>query len=328
MLAALRMNTTLRSAKDSDRTVLLLWLSILTIYVIPLGVLAQQRAATPKPPSPDNQYVLGPDSQPQAGVPEGKITAFTLPNSRTYPGFQHKWWLYIPAQYDGKKTAPLMIFQDGEGYVRRDVGWHVPVVLDNLIEKKQLPVMVAVFVEPGEPFVKPSDAKALASAKSLQRSIEYDTLSAAYATFLLKEILPEVRKHVRITNNPEGHGIGGHSSGGICAFTVAWQRPDQFRKVFSANGSFVNIRGGNAYPEIVRHTKRKPIRIFQQDGARDTVQGYESLSWPEGNKALAAALDEKGYDHKWVFGEGTHRPRHAAAIFPEVMRWLWRDYQR
>jgi enterochelin esterase-like enzyme len=268
--------------------------------------------------SPDDRYVLGRDSQAQPGVPEGKVTEFTLANSKTFPGFERKWWLYIPAEYDGKTAIALMVFQDGSSYADRDGSWRVPIVLNNLIARRELPVMAAVFVDPGDrPLIRDSS----------NRSVEYDTLSAAYANFLLEEILPEVRMHVQITDDPEGRGIAGHSSGGICAFTVAWQRPDQFRKVLSANGSFTNIRGGNVYPELVRQSEKKPIRIFQQSGEHDMVHPEWGI-WSEANKAMAAALDEKGYDHQFAFGEGTHSPAHAASIFPDAMRWLWRDYPR
>lgn len=283
-------------------------------------------AQDPKPVSPDEQYKLGPDSQPQPGVPEGKVTEHDWNDSKVFPGTTRKYWVYVPAQYDGTKPACLMVFQDGGGYVKRDGSWRVPVVFDNLIAKKEMPVTVGVFINPGikpppagQPTKSP-DGKPLGS----NRSVEYDSLGDTYARFLLEEILPEVGKTVKLTTDPNGRAIAGSSSGGICAFTVAWEKPDQFRKVFSTIGSFTNIRGGNAYPEMVRSAPKKPIRVFQQDGRNDIVNQFGS--WPEANKAMAAALDEKGYDHKFVVGEGTHNPRHGASILPEAMRWLWRDY--
>lgn len=274
--------------------------------------------------TPDDQYVLGPDSQPRPDVPEGAISEFLLKDSKVFPGFEHKWWLYIPRQYDGKKQIALMIFQDGESYKKREGRWRVPVVLDNLIAKKELPLMAAVFINPGQSPEKGPDGKPLRS----NRSVEYDTLNSDYAAFLINEIFPEVRRRgVKITGNPKGRGLAGASSGGICAFTAAWERPGQFRKVLSFYGSFVNIRGGSAYPDIVRRNKKKSIRVFQQDGIRDALDGiYASLDWPAGNKAMAAAFDEKGYDHKFILGEGTHNSAHGASIFPDVMRWMWRDY--
>ncbi len=287
-------------------------------------------AQEPRKPSPDDQYKLGPDSQPQAGVPQGKVLEFTLEDSKTYPGFTRKWWLYIPAQYNGTKPCALMVFQDGGGYQKRDGAWRVPVVLDNLIHKKELPLMAALFINPGDQPLAPGEPPRKRPdgrpASPRNRSVEYDTLSDTYARFLLDEMLPKVREHVKITDDPAGRGICGASSGGICAFTVAWERPDAFRKVLSTIGSFTNIRGGGKYPEIVRAAPVKPIRVFMQDGANDLVNQFGS--WPEANKAMHAALKEKGYDVQFIFGEGTHNPRHGASVFPDAMRWLWRDYPR
>lgn len=286
-------------------------------------------AAKAKAKSPDDQYVLGPDSQEQPGVPQGKVLEFEMADSKTYPGFVRKWWIYIPAQYDGSAPAALMVFQDGGGYVNRKGAWRVPVVFDNLIHKKEMPVTVGVFINPGDTPRKPGEPPRKRPdgrpASPRNRSVEYDTVSDTYAKFLLDEILPEVRKHAKITDDPEGRAICGASSGGICAFSVAWHRPDQFRKVLTTIGSFTNIRGGNKYPEMVRAAGKKPLRVFQQDGSNDIVNQFGS--WPEANKAMAAALQEKGYDHKFVFGEGSHNSRHGASILPDALRWLWRDYK-
>jgi enterochelin esterase-like enzyme len=296
--------------------------TLLATALLTTSLIAQE-----KPKSPDDQYVLGPESQEQPGVPKGKVLDFEMKDSKTYPGFERKWWIYIPAQYDGTQPASLMVFQDGGGYVTRDGSWRVPVVFDNLIHKKEMPVTVGVFINPGDVPMKPGEPVRKRPdgrrASPRNRSVEYDTLSPAYATFLVDEILPEVRKHAKISDDPDRRAICGSSSGGICAFTVAWERPDQFRKVYSTIGSFTNIRGGGAYPEIVRAAEKKPIRIFQQDGANDIVNQFGS--WPEANKAMAAVLKEKGYDHQFVFGEGAHNPKHGASILPDALRWLWRD---
>lgn len=307
---------------------------------LPAFALAQSKPADPpkaaekaqpkageKPKSPDDQYVLGPDSQEQKDVPQGKVMEFTLADSKTFPGFERKWWLYIPAQYDGKTPAALMVFQDGGGYVNRKGAWRVPTVFDNLIHKKEMPVTVGLFINPGDKPLAPGEAPRKRPdgrpASPRNRSVEYDTVSAAYATFLIDEMLPLVREHVKITDDPQQRAICGASSGGICAFTVAWERPDQFRKVLTTIGSFTNIRGGNKYPDIVRAADKKPLRIFQQDGSNDIVNQFGS--WPEANKAMAAALEAKGYDHKFVFGEGAHNSKHGAAILPDALRWLWRE---
>lgn len=287
-------------------------------------------AKGPQRPPVDDQYVLGPDSQPQPGVPQGKVLEFTLEDSKTYPGFKRQWWLYIPPGYDGKAALPVMVFQDGGGYVRRDGAWRVPVVLENLMAKKQLPKMAAIFVNPGdvplapgEPPRKRHDGR---PAPARNRSVEYDTVSDTYTRFLLEEIFPLARQHIVITDEPEGRGLCGSSSGGICAFNAAWHRPDQFRKVYSTIGSFTNIRGGHVYPELIRQAERKPNRVFLQGGANDL--NNQAGSWPEANRAMAVALREKGYDHQFVMGEGTHNPKHGASILPHVLRWLWYDYPR
>ncbi len=278
--------------------------------------LAWSQAASPP------KDVFGPDSLPQPGVPEGKIQEFHAPESRTFPGFVHDWWLYIPAQYTAAKPAALMIFQDGADFVKRDGHWRLPVVLDNLIAHGELPVIAAVFVNPGTS-TGYRDGKPINS----NRSVEYDTLSPAYATFLWTEILPEVRQHVHLREDADARAIGGCSSGGIASFTAAWQFPDRFRKVLSLSGSYADIRGGQVYPSLVRTTARKPIRVFQQVGAHDAVvEGWGS--WLELNQALSAALDEKHYDHKFVMTGDTHCGVENAAQLPDAMRWLWRDYPR
>jgi len=276
--------------------------------------------AAPKTPSPyDEQYKLGPDSQPQPGVPEGKVTEYDWNNSKVFPGTERKYWVYVPAQYDPKTPAAVMVFQDGGGYVKRDGGWRVPVVFDNLIARKEMPVTVGIFINPGEFPAKPGEP---ANKRGKNRSVEYDSLGDAYARFLLEEILPEVGKTLNLTKDPNLRAIQGSSSGGICAFNVAWERPNEFHKVLTTIGSFTNIRGGDKFPDMVRAADKKPIRVFQEDGTHDIVNQFGS--WPEANKAMAAALDAKGYDHKFVVGEGTHNAKHAASILPDALRWLWR----
>ncbi len=279
--------------------------------------------AAPKPPTPDDQYKPGPDSLEQKGVPKGTLTKHTYNNSKIYPDTQRDYWVYVPAQYKADKAAAVFVCQDG-------VLYNAPTVFDNLIHKGELPVIIGIFIQPGdkpmkagEPIRMRPDGRPLPRTN---RSVEYDTLSAVYARFLLEEILTEVAKKYKLTTNPEGRCIAGSSSGGICAFTVCWERPDAFRKCFTTVGSFTNIKGGGKYPELVRDTPKKPIRIFQQDGANDLVNQFGS--WPEANKALAEALKEKGYDHQFVFGEGKHSTKHGTALFPDAMRWLWRDYAK
>ncbi|MEN9576378.1 MAG: hypothetical protein RL514_4233 [Verrucomicrobiota bacterium] len=281
-------------------------------------------AADTKPASPDDQYKkLTPDSEEQPGVPKGTLTEHEWNDSKVFPGTVRKYSIYVPKQYDGKTPACVYVSQDG-------VLYKAPTVFDNLIHKKEMPVTIGIFIRPGTKALKPGEvAPKRADGKAAppsNRSFEYDSLGDAYARFLLEEILPEVGKKFNLTKDPEQRCIAGSSSGGICAWTVCWERPNEFRKCFTTVGSFTNIRGGNAYPELVRKAEKKPIRIFQQDGSNDIVNQFGS--WPEANKAMAAALKEKGYDHKFVFGEGVHSGNHGTQLFPDAMRWIWRDAKK
>jgi predicted alpha/beta superfamily hydrolase len=261
------------------------------------------------------QYPLGPDS---LSTHEWKI-------SQVFPGAVRRYYVYVPAQYKSEEPASLMVFQDGHAYIKEDGDFRVPVVFDNLIHKGDMPVTIGVFVDPGhkkaelppEPGWQPQPEN---------RSLEYDTLSGDYAKFLLDEILPAVGKDHPFTEDPERHAICGMSSGGICAFTVAWQRPDAFRKVLSHIGSFTNIRGGDAYPGMIRKgSDKKPLRVFLQDGSNDLDN--EHGNWPLGNQQMFAALKFRKYDVKLVYGEGAHTGNHGGAIFPDSLRWLWRDHK-
>ncbi|GIW79525.1 MAG: esterase [Gemmatales bacterium] len=264
-----------------------------------------------------DDYQLGPDSQRQPDVPKGTVTKYTW-KSKIFEGTVRDYWVYVPAQYDGKTPACVMVFQDGGMYVNTEGPVRVPIVFDNLIHKKEIPLMVGIFINPGVfPPKKEGDKP------KRNRSFEYDTLSDQYARFLEQEILPEVGKKVKLRQDAAGRGICGISSGGICAFTVAWQRPDLFSKVLSHVGSFTNIRGGHVYPALIRKTKPKPIRVFLQAGANDLDN--EHGNWPLANQQMAAALKFAKYDYKFVFGNGGHNARHGGAIFPDSMRWLWRD---
>ncbi len=268
-----------------------------------------------------DDYKLGPDSQVQASVPHGKVDKFTFASSKIFPGTTRDYWVYVPNQYDAKKPACLMVFFDGGSYVKPDGQSRVPVVFDNLIAKKEMPVTIGVFVSPGVIKAAQPGAK-----DQSNRSFEYDSLGDANARFLIEELLPEATKGLNISKDPANHGVCGSSSGGIAAFTVAWEKPDAFRKVVSWVGSFTNIRGGFVYPGLIRKTKdtAKPLRVFLQDGANDLDNLHGS--WPLSNQDMAAALKYAEYDYKFVFGEGAHSAKHGGAIFPDTMRWMWRDW--
>jgi enterochelin esterase-like enzyme len=256
------------------------------------------------------------DSVPRPGVPKGKLLPQKRFASKVFAGTERDWWIYVPAQYRASRPAAVMVFQDGHQYLKQ-----TPLVLDNLIHRGDMPVTAAVFISPG----------VFADGRR-NRSVEYDTLSDSYARFLLEEILPEVEKTVKLRKEPEARAIAGTSSGGICAFTVAWQRPDQFRKVLSWIGSFTNIAagesgiaGGHNYPPMIRRTPRKPIRVFLQDGEQD-LDG-EAGSWTLANREMERAFTFAGWDARMVWGKGFHSPRHGNAILPDSLRWLWRDWR-
>ena len=267
-----------------------------------------------------DDYKLGEDSMAHEGVSKGQVTKYQW-NSRIFPGTVRDYWIYVPAQYDAAKPACLMVFQDGGTYVSSNGQFRVPIVFDNLIQKKEMPVTIGLFLNPGE--VPPAEQNQKARSN---RSFEYDSLGDLYARFLLEEILPAVEKSYNITKNPEGRAICGISSGGICAWTVAWERPDAFRKVLSHVGSFTNIRGGNVYPALIRKIEGKPIRVFLQDGSNDLDNLHGS--WPLSNQEMAAALKFAEFDYKFEFGDGGHNGKHGGAILPDALRWLWRDYEK
>jgi enterochelin esterase family protein len=271
----------------------------------------------PRAAADDKDYTHGPDSQVQKDVPHGKVTKYSW-TSKVFPGTVRDYWVYIPAQYDGNTPAALMVFQDGGGYVGEKGDFRVPVVFDNLIAKKQMPITVGVFINPGVvPATKPG-------AQGRQnRSFEYDTPSDQYVRFLEEEILPEVGKSVKLSTDPAKRAICGISSGGICAFTAAWERPDLFGKVLSHVGSFTNIRHGDTYPGQIRKTERKPIRVYLQDGSLDLDNLHGS--WPLANQEMAAALKFMKYDYEFVYGTGRHSGKHGGAILPDSLRWLWRE---
>ena len=281
--------------------------------------LAALLLAAAGPLSAADNYTLPDDAKPQEGVPEGTITKHTWESTKHYPGTVRDYWVYVPAQYkaDGD-PACVMVFQDGGGYVSRTGPTPVPTVFDNLIHAGQMPVTIGIFLNPGViPAAKP-DAK-----PRRNRSLEYDTLSDRYALFLLDEILPAVGKEYNLSDDPEKRAICGISSGGICAWTVAWERPDAFRKVLSHVGSFTNIRGGHVYPALIRKTEPRPIRVFLQDGTGDLDNLHGS--WPLSNRQMAAALKFANYDYRFVMGDGGHNRKHGGALLPDSLRWLWRD---
>jgi gluconolactonase len=212
-----------------------------------------------------------------------------------------------------------MIFQDGGGMVTETGRWRVPIVFDNLIHKGDMPPTIGIFINPG---VLP--ALSADQQNRYNRSFEYDALGDRYARFLIDEILPEVGKSYNLSTDPNDRAVAGSSSGGIAAFTAAWERPDAFRRVLSFIGSYTNLRGGHAYPSLIRKTEPKPLRVYLQDGSND--QNIYSGNWWIGNQDMASALKWAGYETTFVAGTEGHNGNHGSAILPDALRWLWRGY--
>jgi enterochelin esterase family protein len=252
--------------------------------------------------------------------------------SEVFPGTQHTYWVYVPAQYDPANPASLMIFNDGQAFLAPDGNARAVNVLNNLIHRREIPVMIAVFINPGRRPDQPEPNSKDWGDRTTNRPAEYNELNDKYARVIIDELMPELKKHYNISPDPEQHGIGGASSGAIAAFTVAWERPDQFRKVISIVGSFTNLRGGHVYPEKVLASDKKPIRVFFQDGRNDhrgigqDGKYDEKRDWFYQNVRLADAMTKKGYDINYAWGIGLHGQKQGGAILPDMMRWLWRDH--
>lgn len=281
----------------------------------------------------DDFYKLDPDSLPQDGVPQGRLIGPTTLPSEVFPGTSHTYWIYVPQQYDSSQPAAMMIFNDGQAMIDMHGDLRIPNVLDNLIWRREIPVILAVFINPGRTPEQPEPTPRDWGDKTSNRRIEYNTLDDKYAKVIVDELMPVITKQYNISADPDMHAIAGSSSGAIAAFTVAWERPDQFRKVISTVGSFVDIRGGYVYPEKILAGEKKPIRIFLQDGVNDNraLRGdnYDpNRDWHYQNVRLLDALTRKGYDVNYAWGIGLHGQKQGGAIYPEMMRWLWRDYPR
>jgi enterochelin esterase family protein len=291
------------------------------------------RAADPL----NDVYLLGPDSAPQPGVPQGTVTPWEQLPSQAYPGTLHDFCVYVPAQYDPKVPAALMIFQDGQAWRRETGEMRATFVFDNLIYRREVPVTIVVFINPGRTKDQAVASQTNWGDKGSNRPQEYNALDDKYARVITDELMPVLARRYTLSPDPDDHAIGGASSGAIAAFTVAWHRPDQFHKVLSTIGSFTNIRGGDAYPDLIRQAERKPIRVYLLDGVNDNrglrpgapIESYNPrMDWHAQNLRMAQALTDKGYDLAYCWGSGTHNNRQAGAALPEMLRWLWRDHPR
>jgi len=289
------------------------------------------------------EYPLGPDSLPQAGVPKGRLEGPLLFKSQIITNTVRRYWIYVPAQYTSDKAANVLVFQDGQRATNPEGALRVPQVLENLIHKGDIPVTIGIFITPGQRGDDYPDDLAMRNPNN--RAAEYDSLSDSYARFICEEMLPEVGKKYNLTKDPERRAIGGTSSGAICAFTVAWQRPDEFRNVISMIGSYTSIGyrpardgqsmtpGGDLYPTLIRKNSIKPIRIFLQDGSNDLNNDHGN--WFLANQQMLSALEFANakadsakapgprYRIKHEWGDGAHSDNHGGAILPDILHWMW-----
>jgi len=284
-----------------------------------------------------------PLSYQQPGVPSGTLSAKVAHVSKIYDGMKSDYWVYVPAQYQPETPAAVMVFQDGEWYIDRNGNNPALNVIDNLIAQKKIPVMICIFINPGDisdspdtptyRFVKGYADKWKRTLKDSMRSTLYDTVSDRYVRFLRDEVLAEVGAKYNLRKDAYSRAITGLSSGGICAFNAAWQMPDQFSRVISWIGSFSAIQwkedpanpdGGQDYPDKILREPKRNIRVWLQDGSEDLDLRYGN--WPLANLRMANALKAQEYDFHFSYGKGTHNSAHGAAEFPAEMIWLWRDY--
>ncbi|MCA9160381.1 MAG: esterase family protein [Planctomycetales bacterium] len=305
----------------------------LTTKIVCLCVLLLIAPNVDAQPNGNDDFIqLGPDSLRQEGVPHGEVSGPHVLPSKVFEGTQHTYWVYVPAQYDKEKPCSLMIFNDGHAFLSETGAARATNVIDNLVHRREIPVMIAVFINPGR---RPDQAEPSAGNwgdRMTNRPEEYNSLDDRYARVITEELMPELDAQYNISKDAKDRGIGGCSSGAIAAFTVAWHRPDQFSKVLSTVGSFTNIRGGHQYPEIIGASERKPIRVFFQDGRND-LRGQRpggeydpNWDWFLQNVRMVEAMTEKGYDVNYSWSIGRHGLKSGGVILPEMMRWLWRDH--
>jgi enterochelin esterase family protein len=290
-------------------------------------------------------YPLTADSLPQADVPHGRLEGPFEFKSKIFAGTVRRYWIFVPAQYTPDQPASVLVFQDGQRATNPDGPLRVPTVLENLIHRGDIPTTIGIFITPGNRSERYPDNLGMSNPD--HRAEEYDALDDDYARFIIDEMLPEIGKRYRLTDDPEQRAIGGTSSGAICAFTVAWHRPDAFRKVISLIGSYVSIGyrpaangqplvpGGDLYPTFIRKSPIRPLKIFLQDGSNDLDN--EHGNWFLANQQMLAALQWANanadrtntpgprYEVKHVWGDGTHSDEHGGALLPDIMRWLWNE---
>ena len=321
---------------------LLSWPSaLLALMLLPCAASSAADNIARKP----GEYPLTADSLVQPDVPHGRLEGPFEFRSKIIKGTVRRYWIFVPAQYDGKKPASVLVFQDGQRATNPEGPLRVQNVLDNLIHSGDIPVTIGIFITPGNLSEHyPND---LGMSNPDHRAEEYDALDDRYSRFLIDEMLPLVGSKYRLTDDPEQRAIGGTSSGAICAFTVAWHRPDVFRKVISMIGSYTSIGyrpaqdgksmvpGGDLYPGMIRKSAIRPMHIFLQDGSNDL--NNEHGNWFLANQQMLSALEWANtnadrqnipgprYDINNVWGDGAHSDDHGCALLPEILRWMWRQ---
>lgn len=286
-------------------------------------------------------------------VPRGKMFGRLMEDSLFYPGVKHKYWVYVPAQYNGKDPADLILFLDGQFNFGRlitdeeflkstgrktmsDMLKVVPVyddmvlteaeegnvtdMLDNLIADGVIPPTIGLFVAPGYP--GPGEPVYGTGKGVTNRSVEYDTVSDWYARFIKEELMPEALKGLKITASPKGHSTVGISSGGIAGFNLAWYDNDIFGNAIIGSPSFGNIRGGNIWPSVIRTTdEKKDLRTCMCVGKYDADIIFGD--WILADKDVASALNYKGYDFRLIINEMGHSMHFLKRMIPEALRWLY-----
>ncbi|WP_194286531.1 esterase family protein [Rahnella sp. RcJ3] len=307
-------NKTPESKKDAFYVPSGITSTVIPNFVSPHTIPEKDREAYRIALSGNEPYRLGAESMKHHDVPTGKLTQHHHVSEQVYPGVGRDYWLYVPEQYSASQATNLLIFQDGGFYLGPEMKANL--VLDNLIHQQDIPATIALFIQPGDkgpgtPILGGND----------NRSIEYDTVNDVYPRYLLEELLPIIEQQYNITQDPSRRASAGISSGGICAFNLAWMKPEYFGGVISHCGSFMDLRGGHNYPHMVRKADTKNIRVFLQTGKNDINGIFGDIRMA--NHAMAAALKYRDYDYRFEFGEGGHTLMHGGSIFPDTLRWLW-----
>ena len=268
----------------------------------------------------NDEWPVHSDSIENPDVPKGEILTFTFDDSKVFPGTSRKIWVYVPAQYDGTQPACLFVCQDG-------IKYEATTVFDNLIHQGDMPITIGVFAAHGRLLIEDPETQ----VDRLNRSYEYDSVIDSYAQFLHKDLLPTVEgmktsdgRRIRLSPRATDRMIAGNSSGGIAAFTAAFLHPEWFSRVFTGVGTYVAMRGGEQLAGLIRKVEPLPLRVFLQGGSNDNNKDVGD--WWMGNQSMQRSLEFSGYEVNHAWGEGGHNAKHATAVFPDAMRWLWKDW--